>query len=71
MNQSEEREQSMKAANETSIYKLLLVGIIISMIGVYARFAFDSTALSIASWVVLFIGAWICCKAVFKMLNTK
>ena len=70
MNQSE-REESMKAANETSIYKLLLVGIIISMIGVYARFAFDSTALSIASWVVLFIGAWICCKAVFKMLNTK
>ena len=71
MNQSEEREQSMKTANETSIYKLLLVGIVISIIGVYARFAFDSTALSIASWVVLFIGSWVCCKAVFKMLNAK
>ncbi len=71
MNQSEEREQSMKTANETSIYKLMLVGIVISIIGVYLRFAFDSTALSIASWVILFIGSFVSCKAVFKILNAK
>lgn len=71
MNQSEEREKSMETANETSIYKLILVGVLISMLGVYLRFAFDSTILSIVSWVVLFIGSYVCCKAVFKILNAK
>lgn len=71
MNQSEQREQSMKTANETSIYKLIIVGVVISMIGVYLRFAFDSTMLSIVSWVILFIGSFVCCKAVFKILNAK
>jgi hypothetical protein len=71
MNQSEQREQSMKTANETSIYKLIIVGVVISMIGVYLRFAFDSTMLSIVSWVILFVGSFVCCKAVFKILNAK
>jgi uncharacterized membrane protein YeaQ/YmgE (transglycosylase-associated protein family) len=71
MNQAEEREHSMQTANQTGIYKTMLVGIVISIIGVYARFAFDSTALSIASWAVLFIGSIIACKAVFKILNAK
>ena len=71
MNQSEEREKSMETANETSIYKLILVGVLISMLGVYLRFAFDSTILSIVSWAVLFIGSYVCCKAVFKILNAK
>ncbi|TKC12195.1 hypothetical protein FA048_00825 [Pedobacter polaris] len=71
MNQSEEREQSMKTANETSIYKLILVGVLVSILGVYLRFAFDSTILSIVSWAILLIGTVICCKAVFKILNAK
>ena len=71
MNQSEERERSMETANETSIYKLILVGVLISMLGVFLRFAFDSTILSIVSWVILFIGSYVCCKAVFKILNAK
>lgn len=71
MNQSEEREKSMQSANETSIYKLILVGVLICMVGVYLRFAFDSTMLSIVSWLILTIGTVVCCKAVFKILNAK
>lgn len=71
MNQSEEREQSMKTANETAIYKLILVGVLISMLGVYLRFTVDATWMSILSWAILFIGSFVCCKAVFKILNAK
>lgn len=60
--------ESMKTANQTSIYTLLIVGIIVSMVGVYLRFAFDSSTLSLISWIILFLGAIICCKAVFKIL---
>lgn len=61
--------ESMKRANETSIYILMVVGILISMVGVYLRFAGDSTTLSIVSWVILFIGAIVACKGVFKILD--
>jgi len=60
--------ESMKTANQTSIYQLLVVGIIVSILGVYLCFAGDSSTLSIISWVILFVGAFICCKAVFKIL---
>lgn len=60
--------ESMQRANQTSIYQLLVVGIVVSIVGVFLRFAFDSMTLSIVSWVILFIGAFICCKAVFKIL---
>lgn len=61
--------ESMKRANETSIYKLMVVGILISILGVYLRFAADSTTLSIVSWVILTIGTIVACKAVFKILD--
>lgn len=60
--------ESMKRANEVSIYKLMTVGILISMVGVFLRFAADSTMLSIVSWAILFIGSIIACKGVFKIL---
>ena len=60
--------ESMKRANEVSIYKLMTVGILVSMVGVYLRFAADSTALSIVSWAILLIGSIIACKGVFKIL---
>jgi len=60
--------ESMKRANETSIYKLMVVGILITILGVYLRFAGDSMTLSIVSWVILFIGSIIACKGVFKIL---
>ena len=71
MNQSEEREHSMRTANDNGIYKLMLVGILIGTVGVYLRFAFDSTVLSIVSWAILLIGTIIAFKAVFKILNAK
>ena len=71
MSQFEEREHSMKTANETGTYKLMLVGILVGIVGVYLRFAFDSTVLSIVSWVILLIGSIIACKGVFKILNAK
>jgi uncharacterized membrane protein HdeD (DUF308 family) len=61
-------EESMKRANETSIYTLIVAGVLVSIVGVYLRFAFDSMPLSIVSWVILFVGAFIACKGVFKIL---
>lgn len=71
MNKSEEREHSMETANQTSIYKLILIGILVSIVGVFLRFTFDSAILSIVSWAILLVGAFICCKAVFKILDAK
>lgn len=72
MDQStQEREKSMEAANQTSIYMLILVGVLVCMVGVFLRFAFDSAVLSMVSWAILLIGTVICCKAVFKILDAK
>ena len=71
MGQSEERERSMDTANQAAIYRLILVGVLIGMVGVYLRFAFNSTTLSIVSWVILLIGAIVACKGVFKILDAK
>lgn len=71
MTPTEEREKSMEAANQSPIYMLIMIGVIVSIVGVFLRFAFDSTMLSIVSWVILFIGSFICCKAVFKILDAK
>lgn len=60
--------ESMKRANELSIYKLIIVGILVGILGVYLRFAGDSTTLSIVSWAILLIGSIIACKGVFKIL---
>lgn len=60
--------ESMKRANDVSIYKLMAVGILVSILGVYLRFAGDSMTLSIVSWAILFVGAFIACKGVFKIL---
>ncbi|ATP58674.1 hypothetical protein CPT03_20500 [Pedobacter ginsengisoli] len=61
--------ESMKRANEISIYKLMTVGILVGILGVFLRFAGDSTTLSIISWVILLIGSIIACKGVFKILD--
>lgn len=60
--------ESMKRANEISIYKLMTLGVLVSILGVFLRFAGNSTTLSIVSWAILFIGAFIACKGVFKIL---
>lgn len=61
--------KSMQTANQTSIYTLIAIGVVVSIIGVFLRFAGDNTTLSIISWAILFVGAFICCKAVFKILE--
>lgn len=61
--------ESMQKANQESIYKLMIVGVLISIVGTYLRFAFDSWLLSLVSWIVLFIGAVIAIKGVFKILE--
>ncbi|RZK43539.1 MAG: hypothetical protein EOO90_02975 [Pedobacter sp.] len=71
MNQSEERDKSMETANQSSIYWLILWGVVISVIGVFLRFAYDDMTLSIVSWVILFVGAFVACKGVFKILDAK
>jgi uncharacterized membrane protein YeaQ/YmgE (transglycosylase-associated protein family) len=62
--------KSMQSANDLGIYKTLLLGIIIAAVGVFLRFAHDSMAFSLISWVILFVGAALCFKAVFKILGS-
>ena len=71
MGQTEEREKSMEIANNTANYTLILWGVLIGMVGVFARFAFDSTILSIVSWAILLVGSIVACKGVFKILDAK
>lgn len=59
---------SMKRANDTSIYKMLILGVLIGIVGVYLRFAGDSSTLSIVSWAILAVGTVVACKGVFKIL---
>lgn len=61
--------ESMKTANQPGIYKMMIFGILVSFIGVYARFAYDSWILSLVSWIILFIGVFISIKGVFKILD--
>lgn len=63
-----QNSDSIKKANDPAIYKSIVIGLIICMIGTFGRFAYDSTVVSIIAWVFLLIGTWICCKAVFKIL---
>jgi hypothetical protein len=62
--------KSMQSANELSIYRTLLLGIIIAAVGVFLRFAHDSPTLSLISWAILFVGAAFCFKAVFRILGS-
>lgn len=68
-NELKHNTESMKKANEPGIYKLMIFGVLVCMLGTYLRFAFDSNMLSLVSWIILFIGAFICIKGVFKILD--
>jgi len=71
MNASEERDHSMATANTPSSYWTILMGTVIGIVGVFLRFAYDSTTLSLISWAILAVGTVIACKGVFKILNAK
>lgn len=68
-NELKHNTDSMKAANQPGIYKLIIFGVVVCMVGVFARFAFDSWILSLICWIILFIGVFICIKGVFKILD--
>lgn len=68
-NELKHNTESMKAANQPGIYKLIIFGVVVCLIGVYARFAFDSWVLSLVSWIILVIGVFICIKGVMKILS--
>lgn len=68
-NELKHNTKSMQTANQPGIYKLMIFGVLICMVGTYARFAFDSWVLSLVSWIILFIGAIIAIKGVFKILD--
>lgn len=59
---------SVQTANQVGIYKLIILGVLLSILGAFIRFAYDSTILSIIAWIILFAGVVICVKAVFKIL---
>jgi Flp pilus assembly protein TadB len=67
----EETQKSIETANQIGIYKSLLAGIIVTMIGVFVRFTIDATWMSILAWVILFVGAVWSCISVFKILDSK
>ncbi len=67
----EEREQSIHTANEPAIYMTIAVGVVICMVGVFLRFAYDAMWLSLVSWAILAVGAVVSIMGVFKILNAK
>ncbi|MFC1223666.1 hypothetical protein ACFE6N_07640 [Pedobacter sp. BG31] len=68
-NELKHNTESMKTANQPGIYKLMIFGVLVCIVGTYARFTYDSWQVSLASWIVLFIGAIIAIKGVFKILD--
>ncbi len=56
-------------ANETSHYKLMTVGIVIGLAGVFGRFVQDSSLASGIANVLLLIGSVVSIKAVLNILK--
>ncbi len=56
-------------ANETSHYKLMTVGIVIGLAGVFGRFVQDSSLASGIANVLLAVGSVISIKAVLTILK--
>jgi len=68
-NELKHNTESMQTANQPGIYRLIIFGVLISMVGTYLRFAHDSWQMSLISWIILFVGAIISIKGVFKILD--
>lgn len=68
---AKERENSMKTANDLAIYSSLALWAVVTVVGVFLRFAFDSLTLSLVSWAILAFGFVMCCVTAFKILNAK
>ena len=68
---SKERENSMNTANNPAIYSSLALWAVVTLVGVFLRFAYDSLTLSLVSWAILALGFVMCCVTAFKILNAK
>lgn len=68
---AKDRENSMKTANDSAIYSSLALWAVVTVIGVFLRFTFDSLTLSLVSWAILALGFVMCCVTTFKILNAK
>ena len=56
-------------ANSVSHYKLITIGLIIGLVGVFMRFAGTCNLLDIISNVLFAVGSIICIKAVLNILK--
>ena len=56
-------------ANDPAHYKLLVIGLVIGLFGVFLRFTGTWTLIDIVSNVFLVIGTYICLKAVLRILK--
>jgi len=56
-------------ANDTSHYKLIVIGLIIGLVGVFLRFAGTWPGIDAVSNVLFAIGSVVCIKAVLAILK--
>ena len=56
-------------ANDSSHYKLLTIGIIITLLGVLLRFLGHWSLIDLISNVILVIGVGICLRAIYNVLR--
>lgn len=68
---AKEREQSINTANNPAIYSSIALWTIVTVIGVFLRFAFDALWLSLLSWAILAVGFTMACVSAFRILNAK
>lgn len=61
--------RTLNNANETHYYVTLAVAVVIGMVGVFLRFAQDSTLLSGISWALLTIAWIIVFRVVFRIMK--
>ena len=64
-----EKSENNSDPNAVSHYKLLTIGTIIGIIGVFLRFAVDSAVIDMVSNIIFVIGSAICLKAVLDILK--
>ncbi|ADY53047.1 hypothetical protein Pedsa_2502 [Pseudopedobacter saltans DSM 12145] len=61
---------SMVNANNPSHYKVIVIGLFVTLFGVYIKQIIEhSTVIDLLGWVLTFVGALISISGVFKILK--
>lgn len=63
------KNNSVEAANDPAHYKLIVIGIVIGMVGVFLRFTGSWMFIDAISNILFVIGSAICLKAVLTILK--